>query len=557
MSQFPLTMLEITDLRSVYVAAFQKAATDAEKEVWRGRIRDLHQQEALLVIEESRTAALQLLQVVSKLDQEIARLQDPAILVRFQDVRRRIRSANGVEDVDGTHYGLVPNDTGPGPVMGAGPKLSEAPTEPVHSAAADAVEKVDPEVVDKDLSKLHPTVRAKVLAVQGRLDGEGIPMRVFEAYRAPERQAFLYAKGRTAPGSKVTNAKAWESYHQYGLAADFVRFENGRPNWDTDTPQKRDQWARYHAIAKEEGLEPLSWELPHVQLIGTSFARLLSGDYPDNGDETWNAALSASIKRWTGSPKPPLPDQGTRPPHPSIPLPSVTASSASAGWHNRFGGDSWHYDRNGVYTRNPDGSAKLWRTSGSPITVQEVVSRFGAIIGDASRRFNVEPALIIMTIATETSQYRADGFTGIRTFRWEPNATLNYTGDPALDRIQLGDYSAGPMQVLSSTARWLNATMNLGFDPGTAFPWYKNKPPTPSSTLGLMDPTICIHLGTAYIAHELSVTGGDPLLVAAAYNAGSIKPSSENAWRIHSYGNHIDRAAEWYGDACAVLNQTA
>ena len=71
--------------------------------------------------------------------------------------------------------------------------------------------------------------------------------------------------------------------------------------------------------------------------------------------------------------------------------------------------------------------------------------------------------------------------------------------------------------------------------------------------LGLYDAETSIRCGAAYIAHQSRETGGNPMLVAAAYNAGSLKPSSENHWRIHTYGNHIDRAAEWYGDAAFVL----
>jgi hypothetical protein len=50
----------------------------------------------------------------------------------------------------------------------------------------------------------------------------------------------------------------------------------------------------------------------------------------------------------------------------------------------------------------------------------------------------------------------------------------------------------------------------------------------------------------------------DPVLVAAAYNAGSLRKetATANPWRLRCYplntGKHISRFVEWYGDACAV-----
>lgn len=414
---------------------------------------------------------------------------------------------------------------------------------------------VDPETRDTDLDHLHPVVRAKVKTLQGKLDKENIPMKVFEAFRSPERQAFLYSKGRTRPGLKVTNAEPWESYHQYGLAADFVRFENGKWNWNDQTAAQKAQWARFHALAREVGLEPLSWEMPHVQLVGTYFAKLLNGDYPEDGDESWSGNLSAAIGRWPGSRKPPLPESVERPPLPSIATASVASVTASD-WVSHFGGDAWRYDGSGVYTRAPDGTLKLWRTAGAPLTSQEIFALHGAHIMAASAKHNVPPALIVMTIATETAAFRNDGFTGPNTFRWEQGYTVNATGDPQIDGKEKGDYSAGPMQVLSDTARWMNSVHALGYDASTVFKFFKSKPAKAPADVGLYDPATCIDVGTAYIRHNMAATGDNPLLVAAAYNAGSVRPSSENRWRIHCHGNHLDRAAEWFGDACAVLNET-
>lgn len=400
-----------------------------------------------------------------------------------------------------------------------------------------------------DLNALHPVMRRKVKAVQKKLDAAGIPMRVFETYRSPHRQAKLYAKGRTDSGSRVTNANAWESYHQYGVAVDFVRFENGKWNWNTRTAVERAQWDQFHDIARNEGLEPLSWEKPHVQLANLTLTQLMNGDYPDGGDEAWETALSDAIASWEGPDAPPYPEEAERPPMQS----PVQSAREALHWHSMFNGDPWAYDRGGVYTSLPGNTVKTWRTPGAPITVQEILAQFGDAIRQASTAHDVPVELIVMTIATETSAYRSAGFTGPDTFRWEQGYVVRATGDPHLDGREKGDYSAGPMQVLSDTARWMNNAYNQGYDNSRDFTFFKNKPNPKTDHIGLYDAETCIDIGTRYIRHNMSLTGDNPLLVAAAYNAGGLYPSSQNHWRIRSHGTHLDRAAEWFGDACFVL----
>jgi hypothetical protein len=64
-----------------------------------------------------------------------------------------------------------------------------------------------------DILHLHPVVRTAVVNVFVQLQAEGVPFRIFEAFRFPERQADLYAQGRTKPGDIVTYALPWSSYH--------------------------------------------------------------------------------------------------------------------------------------------------------------------------------------------------------------------------------------------------------------------------------------------------------------------------------------------------------
>ncbi len=165
-----------------------------------------------------------------------------------------------------------------------------------------------------DLGTLHPVVRDAVRRVIEQLQAESLPFEVFEAYRTPERQRMLYAQGRNAPGDIVTKARAWTSYHQYGLAVDFVLRIDGNWSWVSKGKYSK-WWERLHAIGRANNLEPLSWELPHLQFSGTTIDKLQRGEYPPLGDEDWAENLAATIAGWSGSEiAPPPPADGVRRP---------------------------------------------------------------------------------------------------------------------------------------------------------------------------------------------------------------------------------------------------
>jgi len=221
-----------------------------------------------------------------------------------------------------------------------------------------------------------------------------------------------------------------------------------------------------------------------------------------------------------------------------------------AEWHNPQGGRLWRYDAGGVSVKDQNGAAVLLRTRGEPTTCRTILKLMGNEIQAASRRHGVPVPLIVMTIAVETGRFRKFAFTGPQTFRWEPGIKVRDVDPPVL-----GDYSAGPMQILASTARWLIRSQQLGYDPPAAAPVYREQPVPPPTTHPLYDYAVNIDIGTATIRQRWKTTKGDPVLVAAAYNAGGIYKSSKNAWRIRCTGDHLDRAAAYYGDACAVLEE--
>ena len=95
----------------------------------------------------------------------------------------------------------------------------------------------------------------------------GIQPLIYCGFRSFEEQAALYSKGRTAGGRIVTKAKAGESYHNYGLAFDWVPVKPTpkdpkmlTADWDDATAYKVGEQAG-HTF----GLSAISWETGHLQ----------------------------------------------------------------------------------------------------------------------------------------------------------------------------------------------------------------------------------------------------------------------------------------------------
>lgn len=91
-----------------------------------------------------------------------------------------------------------------------------------------------------NLNTLHPKLRDT--AIKAWEEAQDImpantQIIVVQGLRTFEESDTLYQKGRTTPGPIVTNAKAGQSYHNYGLAFDFAMVTNGKddyvvgPNW--------------------------------------------------------------------------------------------------------------------------------------------------------------------------------------------------------------------------------------------------------------------------------------------------------------------------------------
>lgn len=90
------------------------------------------------------------------------------------------------------------------------------------------------EITEERINGLHPKIRKRVLRGVSKLEKKGIFIRVVSGMRTFEEQAVLYNQGRTTAGNIVTNARAGESYHNYGLAFDVVVMEDKTsPNFNS------------------------------------------------------------------------------------------------------------------------------------------------------------------------------------------------------------------------------------------------------------------------------------------------------------------------------------
>lgn len=148
----------------------------------------------------------------------------------------------------------------------------------------------------RGMEQLHPKFRAALDGLLRKASGQGHPFKLFEAFRTPERQQWLFEQGRTRPGNIVTKAKPWESFHQYGLGADLVLFVNGQWTW-SDVGPLAEHWKRLPLLAEEAGLRTLKWEAPHVEWP-VDIKDAAGPDLVASGDEDWADTITSAAARW-------------------------------------------------------------------------------------------------------------------------------------------------------------------------------------------------------------------------------------------------------------------
>lgn len=122
--------------------------------------------------------------------------------------------------------------------------------------------KTDFMVPNRDISLAHPVWACDLWRFVQALEAEHAAgtlkrhWRAFEIYRHPDRQDMLLRQ-------RTTQAGAWHSPHQYGLAADFVEWS---PDQKWVWPTETEAYAELHALGRTYGiLFPISWDRGHAQ----------------------------------------------------------------------------------------------------------------------------------------------------------------------------------------------------------------------------------------------------------------------------------------------------
>ncbi|WP_182004780.1 peptidoglycan-binding protein [Priestia aryabhattai] len=132
------------------------------------------------------------------------------------------------------------------------------------------------------LKGVHGTIRDMSLELIKKAYNQKIYVVITQGFRSIAEQNALYAQGRTTGGSVVTNARGGYSFHNYGLAVDFVLLnESKQPVWNVN-----DKWMSVVRMATGMGFSSGAYwssfkDYPHLELtFGLSLAQLRSGKKP-------------------------------------------------------------------------------------------------------------------------------------------------------------------------------------------------------------------------------------------------------------------------------------
>lgn len=120
----------------------------------------------------------------------------------------------------------------------------------VFASAEVALERPMLVSASRDWALMHPSYAQRLLtAFKTMKEKYGYDMAILEGYRSPERQNTL-----AALGPAVTNAAAFQSWHQYGLAADCAFLRDGKLVISEKDPWAMRGYQLYGEVAESLGL---------------------------------------------------------------------------------------------------------------------------------------------------------------------------------------------------------------------------------------------------------------------------------------------------------------
>lgn len=143
-----------------------------------------------------------------------------------------------------------------------------------------------------DLNKIHPGFLHRCRHLVASCAARGYIFYAISGYRDEKEQQRLYDIGRKTSGNVVTNAKPFESYHNFGLAIDFcrdkdVKKEGLQPDWEMEAYKVLQEEA--HKQGLTSGLDFKSFpEGPHIQLnISVSLTELKAAFQKGGLEQVW------------------------------------------------------------------------------------------------------------------------------------------------------------------------------------------------------------------------------------------------------------------------------
>ena len=146
----------------------------------------------------------------------------------------------------------------------------------------------------RSIDDLHPAVARGCREFIRRMNQAGFPhVGISATFRDNEHQNWLFAQGRTRPGSIVTHAQGGQSIHNFRLAFDFFRNIQGQA-FNDRTPEERRFWDTAGQIwTKMGGVWGGNWtgfvDRPHCEYTGGLSLRDLQKGMrlPDNHRMPW------------------------------------------------------------------------------------------------------------------------------------------------------------------------------------------------------------------------------------------------------------------------------
>ncbi|WP_338552882.1 M15 family metallopeptidase [Paenibacillus sp. KS-LC4] len=150
------------------------------------------------------------------------------------------------------------------------------------------------QVKNKSIARLENLIPVVATATERLIEhcyARGVLIVITQGYRSAAEQDKLYAQGRTAAGSIVTNARGGYSYHNFGVAIDFALLspDGKQVFWDTKRDGNVNQIADWAEVVDEAKRLGFAWggdwtsfkDYPHFEMtFGLSTAQLRAGIRP-------------------------------------------------------------------------------------------------------------------------------------------------------------------------------------------------------------------------------------------------------------------------------------